>query len=364
MKAGDIVPLLKESYSEWSDDKASRLAAALAYYTAFSLAPLLVIAVAIAGFFFKRSNAQDQLVSQIKGVVGPQAGDIISTMINNGSTQSGNIIATIIGIITLLIGATGVFVQLQDSLNTIWEVKLDPDLGIKGTVKQRASSLVMVLAVGFLLLVSLVISTAISGFTGFVTGSTGGGQNILTTVVVWIINFVVAFGVTTLLFAAIFKYVPDVEIQWGDVWVGALFTALLFSIGRFALSYYLGRGSFGSTYGAAASLVILLAWIYYSSLILFFGAEFTQVYARKHGSQLEPSSDAVPVTEDERANQGMTRDSGSEPHSGQASQRRPVPPSVPMPKTQQPSASVTSIGIAGFIAGVFAGRRSKSRSKS
>lgn len=362
MKAGDVLPLLKESYSEWSDDKASRLAAALAYYTAFSLAPLLVIAVAIAGFFFKRSNAQAELVNQIKGLVGPQGGDIITTMLNNGTTQSGSIIATIIGIITLLIGATGVFVQLQDSLNTIWEVKLDPSLGIKGTVKQRVSSLVMVLGVGFLLLVSLVISTAISGVTGFITGAAGDGQSTIMAVVVWVINFIVAFGVTTLLFAAIFKYVPDVEIQWSDVWVGAIFTALLFSIGRFALSYYLGRGSFGSTYGAAASLVILLAWIYYSSLILFFGAEFTQVYARKVGSQLKPSANAVPVTDNERANQGMTRDSGSQPRSDtQAPQRSARLQHQTTPPTQQPSAGATSMGIAGFIAGVLAGRRSKAR---
>jgi membrane protein len=360
MKAGDIVPLLKESYSEWSDDKASRLAAALAYYTAFSLAPLLVIAVAIAGFFFKRSNAQQEMVNQIQGLIGPQGADIIQTMLNNGSTQSGNIIATIIGIITLLIGATGVFVQLQDSLNTIWEVKLDPNLGIKGTVKQRISTLVRVLGVGFLLLVSLVISAAVSGITGFLAGSGGDGQSTIMAIVIWIINFIVAFGITTLLFAAIFKYVPDVEIQWSDVWVGALFTALLFSIGRFALGYYLGRGSFGSTYGAAASLVILLAWVYYSSLILFFGAEFTQVYARRYGSRLQPSADAVRVTESERVNQGMTRDSGSQPHGAPAP--RPDAQGQPRPQTQ-PSAGATSMGIAGFIAGVLAGRRSKSRNK-
>ncbi|HEU5013229.1 MAG TPA: YihY/virulence factor BrkB family protein [Roseiflexaceae bacterium] len=359
MKAGDILPLLKDSYSEWSDDKASRLAAALSYYTAFSLAPLLVIAAAIAGFFFKQSDAKGQIVNQIGGLVGDQGAQIIKTMLENGSTQSGNIIATIIGIITLLVGATGVFVQLQDSLNTIWEVKLNPNLGIMGTIRQRVFSLAMVFAVGFLLLVSLIVSTAISGITGFITG--GGDQSGIMAVVVWIINFVVAFGITTLLFAAIFKYVPDVEIKWSDVWAGAIFTALLFSIGRFVLGFYLGRGSFGSTYGAAASLVILLAWIYYSALIVFFGAEFTQVYARKYGSQLKPSSHAIPVTDDERANQGMTRDSGSQPRAGTQTPQRQPQARPHAPTMQEPPPSATSIGIAGFIAGVLAGRRSKAR---
>ena len=246
--------------------------------------------------------------------------------------------------------------MLQDSLKTIWEVKLDPNLGIWSTIKQRIFSLGMVLSVGFLLLVSLIISAALNAFGSFVSSNLAFLEPIMV-----VVNFIIAFAVTTLLFAAIFKYVPDAEIEWHDVWIGAAFTALLFSVGRLLLGLYLGNGSFGSSYGAAAALVILLAWIYYSALIVFFGAEFTQVYASKFGSRVQPSEDAVPITEDERANQGMTRDSGSQPRGDKTPTRQPVPPRLSTPKTQQPSPGATSIGIAGFIAGVLAGRRSKSR---
>lgn len=347
MKIGDAVPLLKETYSEWSDDKASRLAAALAYYTAFSLAPLLVIAVAVAGLFFDQSTARDEMITQIQNLVGPQGADIIKTMLENANKQGSGIVATVIGIVTLLIGATGVFVQLQDSLDTIWEVKLDPDLGIMGTIKQRLFSLAMVLGIGFLLLVSLILSAALSAFGTFVSNNLAFLEPLMV-----IINFLIAFVVTTLLFAAIFKFVPDAQIEWSDVWIGAAFTALLFSIGRLLLGLYLGNGSFGSTYGAAASLIIILAWVYYSAQILFFGAEFTQVYARRFGSRIQPEDDAVRLTEGERATQGMTRDKGSEPA------QRPAPRQV----NPQPSAGVKSMGIAGFVAGLLVGLRRKNRS--
>lgn len=299
---GSAFRLLKETYSEWNDDKASRLAAALAYYTMLSLAPLLVIMVSVAGFVFGEQAARGAISDQISGMVGPSAADLIENAIAQAGNTGAGIIATIIGIITLFMGASGVFAQLQDALNTIWEVQPKPGLGVRATIEKRVTSLTMVLGIGFLLLVSLVISTALSALGNYMSGLLPGAD------LLWqVINFIVSFGVITLLFAMIYKFLPDVEIAWRDVWIGAAVTALLFTIGKFLLSWYIGSSSIGSVYGAAGSLAILLVWIYYSGLILFFGAEFTQVYAREYGSRIVPDEDAVPLTEAARARQGIPR---------------------------------------------------------
>ena len=302
MDARAIWDLLKNTFSEWSEDKAPRLAAALAYYTVFAIAPILVIAIAVAKMF-GFSGAQDEIIGQVSGVVGQQAGDAIRTMVENrGQSNSTNILATIIGVVTLLVAATGLFGELQDSLNTIWEVQPKPNQGILATLKNRFFSFTMVLGVGFLLLVSLVISTILSAI-----GTTLFGPAESQAIIWKIINFIISFGVTTLLFALIYKVVPDVKIAWSDVWIGALVTTVLFTIGKFLIARYLATESTASSYGAAGALVLVLIWVYYSAQILFLGAEFTQVYAKSYGSKIEPAENAVPVTEEARAQQGIPR---------------------------------------------------------
>lgn len=285
-----IFRLLKETFKEWQEDKSSRLAAALAYYTVFSLAPLLIIVIAIAGAIFGEEAARGEIVSQIQGLVGQEGATVIEEAIQNADQPQISSIASIFSIIFLLIGASGVFAQLQESLNEIWNVKAQPKNGLAGLIRKRILSFSAVLGIGFLLLVSLVISAVLSGISNYFSDLIPGVDFL------WqILNFVVSFGVITLLFALMYKFLPDVKIDWSDVWIGALITALLFTIGKFALGLYLGRGSFGSTYGAAGSLVIILAWVYYSAQILFFGAEFTQVYARRYGSQIVPDEHAIRI---------------------------------------------------------------------
>lgn len=296
-----IWELIKATFSEWSADKASRLAAALAYYTIFSLAPLLIIVIAVAGFVFGEQAARGEVVNQIEGLVGSQGAEAVQTMIENaGASKSTGIVATIIGLATLIFGATGVFAQLQDALNTVWGVEAKSGGGIMGTIKNRLLSFTMVLGIGFLLLVSLAVSAALSGLSNYLNSVMPGSD------LIWqILNFVISFSVVTLLFALIFKVLPDVEIDWSDVWMGAIITALLFTIGKFLIGLYLGRSSVSSTYGAAGSLVVLLLWIYYSAQILLLGAEFTQVYANSYGSHIRPDDKAVPVTKAMRARQGL-----------------------------------------------------------
>ena len=279
--------LLKEAVQEWQQDKASRLAAALAYYTVFSLAPLLILVVAIAGAVFGTDTARAELTAQIQGLVGQSGADVITDALENASEPGANqgLMATIISIGVLIFGASGVFVELQNSLNTIWNVEPKPGGGIKYMLQKRLLSFSMILVIGFLLLVSLVISTALSAIGGFLTEWAEGLS--------WILNTVISLSLITALFAAIFKYLPDAKIAWRDVGIGAFITALLFTLGKYLLGLYLGNASIGSTYGAAGSLVVLLFWIYYSAQILFFGAEFTQVYARRFGSQIVPDKNAV-----------------------------------------------------------------------
>jgi membrane protein len=302
MKA--LIELIKKTFSEWSEDKAPHHAAALAYYAVFSLAPLLVIITAIAGLIWGREAVQNEVMGQVQGLVGQQGREFIQSMMASASRPATGIVATIIGIVTLLIGALGVFGELQNSLNTIWEVKPKPSKGIGDTIKRlifgRLLSFAMLLVLVFLLLISLVVSAALSAFGNYL-----GGLTSIPPVILQIIHFIVSLGVISLLFATIFKFLPDADIAWKDVWLGAVVTALLFGLGRYAIGLYLGRSNVGTTFGAAGSLAILLIWVYYSAQIVFLGAEFTQVYANKYGSRIVPEGDAVKVTEDERAEQGI-----------------------------------------------------------
>ena len=297
-----LFSLLKETFQEWQDDKSSRLAAALAYYTVFSLAPLLIIAIAIAGAIFGEEAAKGELVGQIQGLVGDSGAEVIQGAIQNANKPDTGNIASIISIVVLLFGASGVFAQLQDALNTVWEVESDPKLGIWGFIRKRILSFGAVLGIGFLLLVSLVVSAALSGLSNYMSDVIPGID------LLWrLLNLVISFIVITFLFALMYKYLPDVKIKWSDVWIGAAITSVLFAIGKYALGLYLGRSSFGSVYGAAGSLMVLLAWIYYAAQILFFGAEFTQVYARRYGSQIVPDEHAIPLSEEARAKQGIPK---------------------------------------------------------
>lgn len=283
-----IKNLIQETFKEWSDDKASRLAAALSYYTIFSIAPLLMIAIALAGLVFGREAATNQVVNEMRGLVGDDGASVIQTILQNASKTTSGVLATVIGIVTLLIGASGAFGQLQDSLNTIWEVKPREGRGIKGILRDRFLSFSMVLVIGFLLLVSLVLSAVLAGVGKYLSDVLP-----LSSVLLQAINFIISLGVTSLLFALIFKVLPDAYVRWRDVWVGSVVTALLFSLGRFLIGLYLGRSSVSSAYGAAGSLVVILLWIYYSAQILFLGAEFTQVYAGKFGKSIVPKPNAV-----------------------------------------------------------------------
>lgn len=287
IRIGSIFQLLKESFTEWQEDKASMLAAALAYYTVFSITPLLVIAIAIAGAVFGQDAARGEIVEQINSLVGNQGAQAIETALANADQPQLSSIASIISIVVLLIGASGVFAQLQEALNTVWNVKAKPEKGIWQFIRKRLLSFGMVLAIGFLLLVSLLLSAMLAGVSNL-------NFNIPSSLTsLWqLLNFGISFGLISLLFALIYKYLPDAKIRWKDVTVGAIITALLFTIGKFLIGLYLGQGSLGSTYGAAGSLIVFLAWVFYSAQILLFGAEFTQVYARKYGRKIRPDSHA------------------------------------------------------------------------
>ncbi len=296
--------LCKATFTQWSADKPFQLAAALAYYTLFSLAPLLLIAITIAGVVFGREATEQQIITTFGGLVGSQGAQAIQGLLRSASRPAAGVLGTLISIVTLLIGAGGVVGQLQDSLNTIWGVTPKPGRGLWGMLQDRFVSLGMVLGVGFLLLVSLIVSTALSAAIHFVSGALPGGEGL------WhIVELVVSLGFITLLFALIYKFLPAVEIAWRDVWVGAAMTAALFTLGKFLIGLYLGHSGVSSAYGAASSLVLVLVWVYYSGLIFFFGAEFTQVYANTYGRGVKPDPDAQ-VVEDKTARAQDTRREG------------------------------------------------------
>src|SRR5213075_2804353 len=284
--------LLKQTFSEWLEDKARQLGAALAYYTVFSLAPLVLLLLAIIGFLFHDdpAGAWRKITEQMSYFLDKSAVDVVQNIAQKASQPNKSILASIIGVALALFGASGVFGQLQDALNTIWGVKAKPGLGVWGFLRARFLSFAMVGGVCFLLLVSLVIETLLKAFSHYIQGAMPGGLTIAVTV-----YLIFDFAVITTLFAMIFKILPDVKTRWKDMWVGAIITAVFFLMGKWALGLYLASGTAASAYGAAGSLITLLLWIYYSSQILLFGAEFTQVYASEFGSQLEPDKYAVAI---------------------------------------------------------------------
>jgi membrane protein len=295
-------PLFGKTINEWLEDNVPSLGAALAYYTALSIAPLLVIALAIAALFLGEEAAHGGVMQQMKSLIGEQGAKAIEDMIASANKPSSGILATVLSVVVLLFGASGVFGQLQHSLNTIWEVEPKPGRGLWGMIRDRFLSLAMVLGIAFLLLVSLVLDAALSALTkllGPVSQS-----------LPWLaeaIHLGVSFIVIALLFAMLFKFLPDAKIAWRDVWLGSLLTAALFIVGKFAIGLYLGHSGMASSYGVAGSFVVLLVWVYYSAQILFFGAEFTQVYSNLYGSRIVPAENAQFVTEEARAQQGRPK---------------------------------------------------------
>lgn len=274
----NAIRLLRETWREWQEDEVPRVAAALAYYTVFSIAPLLLVLVAVAGIVWSAEAARGEIVAGAGEFIGRSGAEAVQEMIRGSSERDAGLMAIGIGLLGLLIGASSAAMHLKQSLNIIWELPPRKTGGLLGTVRSRVFSLTIVLAIGFLLMSSLVVSTAIAAVGKHIAGRLRGGE------LLWqLLDVGLSVAVITLLFAGLFKFLPDVRIQWRDVWTGAFFTALLFVIGKVVLGIYIGRKSFDSTFGAAASFMVLLVWIYYSSLILFFGAEFTQVHAKAHG---------------------------------------------------------------------------------
>lgn len=282
--------LFKQTFSEWLEDKAPQLGAALAYYTVFSLAPLILVLLAIIGWVFQNdpAGAWKKVTEQMSYFLDKSAVDVVQNIAQQAAQPTKGVLATTVGILLALFGASGVFGQLQDALNTIWGVKAKPGAGLLGFLRLRFLSFAMVGGVCFLLLVSLTLQSVLRGFSHYVQAVLPGGI-VIAMAVYWIFDL----AVVILLFAIIFKFLPDAKIQWRDVWIGAIMTAILFAIGKWALGLYLGSGSAASAYGAASSLITLLLWVYYSSQILLFGAEFTQVYACQAGRGVEPDEHAI-----------------------------------------------------------------------
>jgi membrane protein len=281
--------VLKNSFNGFLDDKVLKLSASLAYYTVFSLAPLLIVLLFICGKVFGQEAIEGSIYGQIKGFVGPESALQLQEIVKNASLSGKSNIAAVIGIITLLIGATTVFAEIQDSINSIWGLKTKPGKSIKQFIKTRISSFGVIGSLGFLLLVSLGVTALVEALSNQLKEKFPE----VTVVVFYIINLTLTFLVTTTLFAVIFKVLPDAKIKFRDVIAGAIATTILFMLGKFGISFYISKSEVGTTYGAAGSLVVLLIWIYYSSVILFFGAEFTKAYAMKYGAPIHPNKYAV-----------------------------------------------------------------------
>lgn len=282
-----VIQLFKAIFAQWSEDKVTRLAAALAYYTVFSLAPLVMIVMALVGFVLGQRTASHYLVEQAQLMMGQAGAQMVEQIIENASRPGATLTASLIGFGTLIFGATGVFAQLQGALNTIWHISPEEaSQGLLAFVKTRLLSFGMLLNFGILLLLSLILSTALATIGKFLPYNLVTGR---------IVDLLVSLTILFLLFGMIYKVLPDTEITWGDVWMGALLTALLFMIGKSLLSWYLGTQSFGSIYGAAGSILLILLWVYYSAQILLFGAEFTYIYAYKFGSRRPGRDDSTPA---------------------------------------------------------------------
>jgi membrane protein len=291
MSAKKLLSIFKAAFSGWNKHEAPRLGAALAFYTILSLSPLLILAVSLAGFLFSQSTAQAHIVSEIQGTIGSDGGKAIEAMLANAQKPATGIVGSVLGILSLLFGASGVFTELRSALNLIWGVEQEQTSGIVALLRERFFSFGMVLSIGFLLLVSLVVSTVLAA-----VGKFFGGLLPVPSPVLAILNFLLSYVGVAILFGLIFRFVPEARVRWQSVWPGALVTAIFFTIGKTLIGLYLGKSSVGSPYGAAGSVIVVIVWVYYSAQIFFFGAEFTHAYADHE----------LPVTE-EQSNPSISR---------------------------------------------------------
>jgi len=280
MMLGEPWRLLKAAFDGWWADRAMSLGASIAFFTVFSLAPMLLAAIAVAGLVFGREAAQGAIVAELGGLVGETGAKAIEAMIASASNIGSGLIGTMVGIITFVLVSTGAFVELQDDLNLIWKVKPRESSGVTVFLRTRILSLALVVGIGFLLLVSLILDAGLTALGSYLEAGFSGAS-----VILQILNSAAAFAVAVLLFAMIFKILPDVDLTWRDVGTGAVITGVLFTVGKFLIGLYLGMSTIASSFGAAASIITILLWVYYSSLILLYGAEFTKVYAESHGSR-------------------------------------------------------------------------------
>ncbi len=286
-----IWTVLKNSFRGFAADKVPKLSGSLSYYMIFSMGPLLLIIISVCGIFFKREAIEGGIYHQLEDFTGPDTAIQLQQIIKNASLSGKTAVATVVGIVTLLIGATSVFAEMQDSINSIWGVKAKPKKNWVKFLKDRVMSFSVIISLSFLLLVSLGISALIESFAGYLKERFPD----VTVVVFYVINQIITIGITSFIFGIVFRVLPDAEIRWKDVVAGAIVTTVLFLLGKFAISFYISKASVGSTYGPAGSLIILVVWIYYSSMILYFGAEFTKFYALQYGAPIHPSRYAVTV---------------------------------------------------------------------
>jgi membrane protein len=286
MKPKDFFSIIKTAFVAWNKHEAPRLGAALAFYTILSLSPLVIIVVALAGLIFSRSTAQAHILGDVQGMIGPEGGRAVQSMLANVQKPAAGILGTIVGLLSLLFGASGVFTELRSALNLIWEVKPEETSGFLGLLRERFFSFGMVLSIGFLLLVSLVVSAVLAA-----VGKFFGGLLPIPSPVLAILNFCVSYIGVAVLFGLIFKFVPEAKVRWQDVWPGALVTAVFFTIGKTLIGLYLGKSTVGSAYGAAGSVIVVIVWVYYSAQLFFFGAELTHAYAERQLPALQHSSE-------------------------------------------------------------------------
>lgn len=293
---GIAVGLIQETIRAWNEDDASQLGAALAFYTALSLAPLLVLVVVLARTLFGSDGIQGEIVAQARSVVGQDAASVFQTVLQNAGSSGSGLLATIISLIMLVFGASGVFSHLKSALNRVWELKPGPERGVvKGIIKDRLIAFAMVFGAGALLVTSLTIDSILAALNATLDTAIPALSSPVMLRTAQVVKFFVSFGLFAALFAFTYKTVPDAEVAWGDVWIGGAVTSFLFTTGNLLIGIYLGRSTVGSAYGAAGSLVAFLVWVYYLAQAFFFGAEFTQIYADKYGSKVQPNEDAVRI---------------------------------------------------------------------
>ncbi|MAM85800.1 YihY/virulence factor BrkB family protein [Allohahella sp. A8] len=288
MKTPRFANYLKETFSDWLADDAFQKSAALAYYSIFSIPGLVIIVITLASLVWSPQYVNQVVAEQIANTVGPEAGQQIATMVENSRKETNSLLAMIAGIATLVFGASGVFSQLQKSINAVWGVEVDPSAGFKQMALGRITAFSIVLVIAFLMIVSLMMSAALALLNGWIESQLPG----FPTVIFFLLNNLLSIAVLTIFFALMFKVLPDAKVQWRSVWLGALLTSVLFTLGKFLLGFYFGKSDPEAAFGAAGSIILVMLWVYYTSLILLFGAEFTQVFARNNGHGVQPARHA------------------------------------------------------------------------